>query len=347
MDTITHAVLGAAVSQTILKERLPRGAKLIGLIGAVGAALPDLDVFIYSFTDPTVSWLFHRHFTHSLLFVPLGGLIAALPFLFLQGYREYKRLVFLVAMLCYATHAPLDIFTSYGTQWFWPLSNARLALDWISIVDPVYSLPLLLGVVWTARTGRMWCGRIALLLTSLYLCFGGWQHHRGAVAQQQLAALRGHQIEQSRVLPAPGWLVMWRSIYTAKGQLYADGIRLNWFGTPRALEGGSAALTTFADLPASAQANAETHRRFEIFQWFAAGLISPIPHQETAFGDMRFTLEVESLVPLWGLKIDPATGEAQRWNPPVDQRRNLGKMLGNLILGDPRYRRLEELKPVR
>lgn len=347
MDTITHALLGAAVSQTILKERLPRSARLIGLIGAAGAALPDLDVFIYSFTDPTVSWLYHRHFTHSLLFVPLGGLIAALPFLFLQGCREYKRLVLLVAMLCYATHAPLDIFTSYGTQWLWPLSNTRLSLDWIGIVDPVYSIPLLIGMIWTARTGSVKPARIALLVTSLYLCFGGWQHHRGVVAQQQLAAMRGHKIEHSRVLPAPGWLVMWRSVYTANGRLSADGIRLNWFGAPRALEGDSADLATFDGLPASAQANAETRRRFEIFQWFADGLIAPMPGEANAYGDMRFTLEVESLVPLWGLKIDPATGEAQRWNPPAEERRNLGKMLGNLVLGDARYRKLEELKPVR
>ena len=70
------------------------------------------------------------------------------------------------------------------------------------------------------------------------------------------------------MLPAPGWLVMWRSVYTANGpageKLYADGMRLNWFRAPRVLEGGSADLTTFDDLPASARANAETRRRFAI-----------------------------------------------------------------------------------
>src|SRR5689334_8377611 len=188
MDTITHAVLGAAISQTILKKRVPRG---VGLIGALAAALPDADIFISSSSDPTVSWLFHRHFTHSIVVMPVGGLIAALPFLFLKRFKDHKPWVILAAITCYATHAPLDSFTSYGTQLFWPFSNTRVALDWIGIVDPVYSLPLLAGVIWTARTGHARAARIALVLTSLYLCFGGWQHHRAVQTQQQLAAMRG------------------------------------------------------------------------------------------------------------------------------------------------------------
>lgn len=340
MDTITHAVLGAAVTQAVLKKRLPRGG---ALVGAVGAALPDLDIVLYSSSDPTVSWLFHRHFTHSLIMIPIGGLIAALVFLFLKRFRDSRPWVILAAILSFATHAPLDILTSYGTQFFWPFANTRLAMDWIGIVDPVYSIPLLLGVIVTARTARVRPVRIALLLTSLYLCFGGWQHHRGVQVQAQLAALRGHQIQHSRVMPAPGWLVMWRSLYVADGRVYADGIRKTWWAPPRILEGGSADLTTLDDLPPTAQANPETRRRFSIFTWFADGLISPVPGEGDAFGDQRFTVEVEGMVPLWGLKMDSATGDALRWTPPLDQRRNFGKALRSLIFGDPRYQLLDKL----
>src|SRR5262245_40166851 len=140
MDTITHGFLGAAASQALLKRRLPRGA---GLVGAIGGMLPDLDIFIRSSSDPTVGWFFHRNFTHSLIFIPLGGLIAALPFLCFQRFRNQKREVILAAIIGYATHALLDAFTSYGTQLFWPFSNYRVAWDWIGIVDPIYSLILL------------------------------------------------------------------------------------------------------------------------------------------------------------------------------------------------------------
>ncbi|MEP7340128.1 MAG: metal-dependent hydrolase [Acidobacteriota bacterium] len=343
MDTITHGFLGAAVAQAAFGKRLPRGA---ALIGAVGAMLPDADIFIYSFNDPTVGWLFHRHFTHALAFIPIGGLIAALPFLFLKRFKDYKPWVILAAIISYATHGALDMLTSYGTQLFRPFSDTRVALDWIGIVDPVYSLPLVVGVYLTARTGRSRAARVALLVTTLYICFGGWQHHRGVDAQTQLAAMRGHQIGHFRVMPAPGWLVMWRSVYTANGQLYADGLRLNWFGAPRVLEGGSADLTTFDDLPVVAQTNAETRRRFAIFHWFAEGLIAPVAAETSAYGDERITFEVESLTPMWGLKIDEATGEARGWNP-TGPRRNIGRALRTLVVGDARYRTLEEIKQAR
>lgn len=341
MDSITQGVLGAAAAQAVLKKRLPQGA---GIIGAIGGMVPDLDVFIYSFSDPTVGWLFHRHFTHSLFFIPFGGFLAALPFLFMPRFRNHKREVILAAIIGYATHAPLDMFTSYGTQMFWPLSDYRVKLDWIGIVDPLYTIPLAIGVFLTMRTLQMRPVRIALLLTSLYICFGGWQHHRGLAVQSQLAASRGHSVEQSRIMPAPGWLVMWRSVYVSRGKLYSDGIQANWFSAPRVLPGASADVTTFDDLPANAQSNEETRRRFEVFRWFADGLIAPIPGDQDAYGDMRITGEVESLSPLWGLKLNAVTGEAKRWNPSANQGRDVGRTLRSLFLGDDRYRRLDEFE---
>ncbi|MGH9799901.1 MAG: metal-dependent hydrolase, partial [Blastocatellia bacterium] len=280
----------------------------------------------------------------SLFFIPFGGLLATLPFLFMKRFRDDKRAVILAAIIGYATHAPLDIFTSYGTQLFWPFSNYRVALDWIGIVDPLYTIPLAIGVYLTMKRLRMRPVRIALLLTSLYICFGGWQHHRGIETQKRLAEMRGQRIESARVMPAPGWLVMWRSAYVSGGRLYSDGFQLNWFRSPRVLPGGSADLTTFDDLPVNARENAETRRRFEVFSWFAGGLIAPVSGEQDAYGDMRITAEVHNLTPLWGLKINAATGEAQRWNPSITQNRDVLKTLKSLVLGDESYQPLERLK---
>jgi len=344
MDTITHGVLGAAVAQSALSGRLPRRA---GMIGAIGGMAADLDVFIYSFNDPTVGWTFHRHFTHSLIFIPVGGLIAALPFLLMKRFKDHKREVILAAVIGYATHGLLDAFTSYGTQLLWPFSNLRVAWDWIGIVDPVYTIPLWIGVIWTARTHRPKAVRVALLLSCLYICFGGWQRHRAIELQKDMAAMRGHKIEYSHVIPAPGWLMFWRSLYVSNGRLYADGIETRWFNSALALEGGSADLTTFDDLPASAKSNAEARRRFEVFNWFAGGLIAPVQATEegaNAYGDMRFTAAVESLTPLWGLQFDPASGASRRWAPATNQSRELGRSLRSLVLGDSRFKSPAELR---
>src|SRR5215475_4084577 len=257
MDTITHGVLGAAVAQSALSSRLPRGA---GLIGAVGGMAADLDIFIYSHNDPTVSWTFHRNFTHSLIFIPLGGLIVAAPFLLMKRFKDHKREVALAAIIGYATHGLLDAFTSYGTQMLWPFTNLRVAWDWIPIVDPLYTIPLWIGVIWTARTGNPKPVRAALLLSSAYILFGGWQHHRALEMQKDLAAMRGHKIEYSRVMPAPGWQIFWRSLYVSDGRIYVDGVETPWFGSALALVGGNATSTTVNYLPARARTNAESPR---------------------------------------------------------------------------------------
>jgi inner membrane protein len=342
MDSITQGVLGAAAAQAVMKRRLPQA----GLIGAIGGMAADLDVFIRSSSDPTVSWIFHRHFTHSLFFIPIGGLIAAIPFLLIARFRQQRREVILASIIGYATHAPLDMFTNYGTQLFWPLTDLRVALDWIAIIDPVYTLPLLIGVIWTARTRNPRFVRVALLPTTLYIiCFGAWQHHRAAAAQRQLAALRGHRVEHARVMPAPGWLLLWRSTYIADGRLYADGIRTPWLGATQVLEGDSADAITLEDLPAAAKADAETRRRFEVLNWFAGGMIAPIDGDPNAIGDMRITPTVEGLTPLWGLQFDPQSGEATAWRPSGLPGRDYQKLLRSLIFNDDRYKPISALSP--
>lgn len=336
MDPITHGILGAATVQSALGKGLPRGA---ALIGALGAMAPDLDVFILSFTDPTVAWQYHRHFTHSLILIPLGGLIAAIPFLLMKRFKDYKRKVILTAILGYATHTLLDMLTSYGTQVFWPFTNDRVAIDWMGIVDPVYTLLLLTGVILTSIKWNPKYARGAFALGLLYVLFGGWQHHRAVEAKNQIAAMRGHQTQQWRVMPAPGWLALWRSVYITDGRLYADGIRTPWIGAPLTLAGGSVDAITFDDLPDAAKSNAESVRRFQILNWFASGFISPINQDASAVGDERITSAVESLTPMWGLEFDPATGAGRGWRPSNGSRDFTG-LIRTLIIGDPRYQPL-------
>ena len=84
MDPVTHALLGAATARVALARPLGRAA---WLPGAAGALLPDADAFIRSASDPLLYAEFHRHFTHSLVFIPLGAAIAAVPWLLAPATR--------------------------------------------------------------------------------------------------------------------------------------------------------------------------------------------------------------------------------------------------------------------
>ena len=85
MDPVSQAVVGAAAAQVFLTDRLGKQAFACG---AVGGLLLDSDVLIRSTADPLLAVEMHRHFTHALALVPIGGLIAALPFL---GMRDNRR----------------------------------------------------------------------------------------------------------------------------------------------------------------------------------------------------------------------------------------------------------------
>ncbi len=343
MDPITHGLLGATIAQATMWRRVPHGA---GIIGAVAAMAPDLDVFIWSPTDPTISWIYHRHFTHGLLFIPLGGLIAALPFLWLKQYKNYRPAVAITAVIGYASHTLLDSLTNYGTQQLWPFADTRVTWDAMPIIDPIYTLILLISLLYTARTRDVNGVRWALALALFYICFGFWQHHRAQAVQAELLALRKQQATQARVLPAPGWLLMWRSLYVANGRLYADGLRIPWIGETKVLPGGSTNVVTFDDLPVALQANAEARRRFKIFRWFADGYLAPIADSPNAVGDMRITAAVESLTPLWGLQFDEA-GASQRWTPTSQGGRDYEGLLRGLVFGDERFKPLSELSEAR
>src|SRR5690625_7584643 len=75
MDIVTHGLMGALVAQVVCKPGQRRAA--IG-IGVVAGLLPDVDTLIRSAEDPLLALSMHRHFTHSLLFAPVGAALAAL-----------------------------------------------------------------------------------------------------------------------------------------------------------------------------------------------------------------------------------------------------------------------------
>lgn len=339
MDPITHGLLGATVAKTTMWRRIPHG---VGIIGATGAMMPDIDVLIFSPNDATVGWLYHRHFTHSFLFIPLIGLLAALPFLALKRFKDYRGAVLLAAIIGCATHTMLDSLTNYGTLQLWPFADTRVTWDAMPIVDPIYSFIFIIGLLYTAKTKDMRGVHWALALALLYIGFGFWQHHRALNVQRELLALRGHQPTQARVLPMPGWLLFWRSLYIADGRLYADGVRVPWLGGAKVLPGLNADALSFTDLPATVQANAEARRQFEILNWFAGGYLAPVNGEVTAVGDMRLTNSVEGLTPLWGLRFtDAAAPQRLIINNP--DGRNVKGLIQGLVLGDERYRPLAEL----
>ena len=70
MDPLTQGALGAALPQsTAVRGKYAGSAGLFGFLAGMAA---DLDVLIRSSSDPLLFLEYHRQFTHSLVFIPVG-----------------------------------------------------------------------------------------------------------------------------------------------------------------------------------------------------------------------------------------------------------------------------------
>ena len=75
MDPISQGVIGASLAQSTVTNK--RYLIIAGIIGFLSGMAPDLDILIRSEQDPLLFLEYHRQFTHSLVFIPIGGLICA------------------------------------------------------------------------------------------------------------------------------------------------------------------------------------------------------------------------------------------------------------------------------
>ena len=82
MDPLTQGALGAALPQA---TRNKGQIGIAGLLGFASGMAADLDFLIRSDTDPLMFLVYHRQFTHSLVFIPVGGLLCALAALSVQA----------------------------------------------------------------------------------------------------------------------------------------------------------------------------------------------------------------------------------------------------------------------
>ena len=307
MDPITQGLLGTAAAQLTCRRRSSKASgPSIWWVGALSAMAPDLDVIFGLHSNPMVGMYYHRHFTHSLFFIPFGAALVALILWLLYRRKISFSFYYKVALVGWATHGLLDALTTYGTVLFWPFSSHRVAMDSMPIVDLFFTGTLFLGCLYTEKKKDIRGVRIASIVASLYMLFGFYQHGQAQSEQMALAQKRGHQMERSRVMPGINNLFFWRSIYAYKGRIYADGIYVLPGGRRSIVEGQSEELlplSSFSSEPKSLQEDAAD------FYWFSDGWVVGRPQH---FLDARYSAQANEVSPMWGFTVGP-DGQLKRW----------------------------------
>ena len=181
MDILTQGVLGGVMAQSFAGKHEKKMATLAGVAAGI---LADADILIRSSSDPLLNIEYHRHFSHSLFFIPVGAALAMLLLWpFMRRHLSAKRL-YVFCLAGYSMSGVLDACTSYGTHLFWPFTDERVAFNIISIVDPVFTLILLLALILGLRLPQRQVAAAGLLLCTVYLGLGFVQLQRAEQAAE-------------------------------------------------------------------------------------------------------------------------------------------------------------------
>jgi inner membrane protein len=308
MDPLTQGLLGAALPQATVDRSQAASAGLLGFLAGMAA---DLDVLIRSDTDPLLFLEYHRQFTHSLIFIPLGGLICAALLHTIIGRRRGLsfRQSWLFCTLGYATHALLDACTTYGTMLLWPFSEVRVAWNTISIIDPLFTLPILVAVVMAGRRRQPLYARLALVWALSYMALGLWQRNEAVQMGYELAARRGHTPLRLEAKPSFANILVWKIVYETDERFYVDAVRARV--APRVFSGDQLQkLDIDRDMPWLDQ-DSQQARDIERFRWFSNGYIARDPLYANRIIDIRYSLIPNEVAPLWSIELRPEAGQQE------------------------------------
>lgn len=300
MDPVTHGLIGATASPSFADKRAFRAAAFTGFVSAL---LADLDVFIASSTDPLLNLEMHRQFTHSLIFIPVGALIATLLlWWFVRKYLTLKQ-TYLFSLAGYATAGLMDLITSYGVLLFWPFSSERFSLDLISVFDPLFTVGVLIftGLAFFKKEKiYVW---LSIGWVGLYLFFAFTQQQKGMHTAQEIARSGNHEIRQLIVKPTIANQLLWNIRYTTDDSLYSYGIRSLPFSDPVIYTGESVPLLQWKDRYSEFEGSV-LYQDIQRFSDLSEGILIEHPDHRDVIGDGRYSMLPTTTSPLWGIKAD-------------------------------------------
>lgn len=284
MDSITQITLGAALGESFQGKKA--GVKAAAW-GAFLGTFPDLDILATPFIDNVAEISFHRSITHSILFCLLaspffGWIIQTIHKKNNVGWWAWTKLSFWV----FLTHIFIDLLTTYGTQILYPFTNHPFTFDSIFIIDPLYTFPLLFGLIIAlflkrGTRKRQIINRAGLSISTLYLVWSlGIKTHVHTVFKKSFNHHYGYS-NQIKTTPNGPSTFLWNGYVIKEDTIYHsvysifDDTSITSF---RAIPKNSHLITPYAN-----------DRAVSTLLWFSRGFYTVEQEQDTfMFYDLRF-----------------------------------------------------------
>ena len=265
MDSLTQLTFGAACGEAVLGQKAGKKALVWG---AVLGTLPDLDVFI-PLGGPVNDFVYHRSFSHSLILMALLSPMMAwlISKVHPQTKRYYRRWV-LLCFLVLEGGVILDLLTIYGTQIFWPFDTTPMAIPVLFIIDPLFTLPIVTGVLaalvlkkHSALGHRL--NTIGLFLSLVYIV---WAFGAGEFVERRVTEkLARQKVTYSQFIasPAPFTTLLWRVVGIEKDRYFETYFSL--------FDGNTPLLVDFYPRNSALMAGIEEHPPIVKLKWFTRG----------------------------------------------------------------------------
>lgn len=291
MDSVTQAALGAAVAYACWHRSLGRRALALGFLFGT---LPDLDILAFPWLDPVQRLYWHRGESHALWTMLLGA--ALLAPLLTRIHRNptppleplTRRAAFAGLWLVFASHVLIDVFTVYGTQLLAPFSRHGFGLNNLFIIDPLYTAPLVLGILLAAtlRTprGRRLANVAGLALSTLYVAWSFVAQARATSVFAAELARQGHIVAPGRAMTSatPLNTVLWRHLAEVENGFLIG--YWSWFDPDTTVR------FDFVPRRAALLDSVARSRAFEAVEWFSQSYWAVVSDAEggLSVADLRF-----------------------------------------------------------
>lgn len=190
--------------------------------------------------------------------------------------------------LSVVTHPILDCFTAYGTQLFLPFSDMRVSWDNISVADPAYTAPLLLGVLVASfisrkKKGRQIANWLGIAFSSAYMMFTF--NHKSQFNEIFTQSLKDEGINYERYMSSPTILqnYLWLGVAESDTAYYHG--YYSFFDKDRRIK-------KFSVLPKNHEriAHLGDKREIKILKWFSKNYFNIIERRDgrLQMNDLRY-----------------------------------------------------------
>lgn len=214
MDTITHSLAGALIGHALGSERNKKllSTKKRMLCGAIAAAFPDID-YVTTLINPLLFITYwHRGITHSVIMLPFWALILGVLIALLTKQLNQWRACVVISVAVLISHIVLDVLTSWDVRIFAPLSDYRVSLRYVFVIDPIVTGIVLVALVSAYYLRARWISLSSIVVLTGYIIALSILQHNATKIAERAAQDRNWKYEEIAVLPQPFSPFYWKLI---------------------------------------------------------------------------------------------------------------------------------------